>query len=92
MRTIVLYYTEFMEMFEPSIDCSAYKYQDDEEDLIEIKRKEEVCHPRHCAFLWKPTADDYNGKWQRKVYNGSSLFAMWWCQVYDCDDEFSEEE
>jgi hypothetical protein len=77
-----LTYSAFVEMFEPSQDFSGY--EDDEG--IEILYKYVPCkNPAReaggwCAFLWKPSSDIYDGKWIRQEYNGSSPFAMWWCQ------------
>ena len=90
MPTAILNYDQFIEMFEPSQDFSGY--EDDEG--IDIQWKTVPCkNPAReasgywCAFLWKPASEVYLGKWIRQEYNGSSPFAMWWCQESDYEED-----
>jgi hypothetical protein len=95
MSTVILNYNEFVDMFEPSQDFSGYPHEED--NLIEIVWKSVPCkNPARenggwCAFLWKPSSEVYAGKWIRKEYNGSSPFAMWWCQQISEDSEEDDE-
>ena len=86
-HTAFLTYSAFVEMFEPSGDFS--DYEDDEGIDIEwktVKCKNSVREANGwCAFLWKPASEVYDGKWMRKEYNGSSPFAMWWCDISDTE-------
>ena len=81
-------------MFEPTADFSGYE----DDGGIDIQWKVVKCrNPAReaggwCAFLWKPISEVYDGKWIRQEYNGSSPFAMWWCQVSDNDEEDEDEE
>jgi hypothetical protein len=90
MTTALLTYSAFVEMFEPSKDFSGYE----DDGGIDIQWKTVPCkNPAReasgywCAFLWKPASEVYDGKWMRQEYNGSSPFAMWWCQQTDDEDE-----
>ena len=93
MTTVLLNYDQFIEMFEPSQDFSGYPHEED--NLIEIEWKTVPCkNPAReaggwCAILWKPASEVYDddGKWIRQEYNGSSPFAMWWCQQLDDDED-----
>jgi len=94
MPTAFLTYSAFVEMFEPTADFSGYE----DDGAIDIKWKNVKCrNPAReaggwCAFLWKPDSEVYDGKWIRQEYNGSSPFAMWWCQVSDNDEEDEDED
>ena len=94
MSTAFLTYSAFVEMFEPSCDMSSYA----DDDCIMIDWKEVSCkNPARNAggwgaFLWKPSSEEWEGKWFRQEYNGSSPFAMWWCQQIDESQEEEEEE
>ena len=92
MTTSFIDYSDFVEMFEPSEDFSAYN-----DGHIEIEWKTVKCkNPAReasgywCAFLWKPANDTYKGKWMRKEFYGSSPFALWWCNY--CEDETEQTE
>jgi hypothetical protein len=96
MTTAFLTYSEFTDMFEPSQDFSGYE---DDGGIDIIWKTVECKNPARenggwCAFLWKPASEVYAGKWIRQEYNGSSPFAMWWCQQTNDeknDNPFSEE-
>jgi hypothetical protein len=82
-REIVLHYSAFVEMFEPSKDFSGYN--EDETIVLEVKDVPCKNQARNdggwCAFLWKPVG--FTGKWIREEYNGSSPFALWWSEMDD---------
>jgi hypothetical protein len=81
LRDVVLCYSTFVEMFEPTQDFSGCEY----DGLITLLVKD--VKDTQCAFLWKPL-EPYTGKWMRMRYNGSSPFAMWWSQM--CGEESDE--
>jgi hypothetical protein len=88
--TALIAYSEFVDMFEPSGDFSSYQ----EDDNIEIEWKGTACkNPAReasglwCAFLWKPASENYEGKWIRQEYNGSSPFALWWLNYFEDEEE-----
>ena len=89
MTTAFLTYSAFVEMFEPSQDFSGYE----DDGGIEIQWETVKCkNPARenggwCAFLWKPSSEVYTGKWIRQEYNGSSPFAMWWCEQSNDDEQ-----
>ena len=82
-REIVLSYSAFVEMFEPTQDLSGFQ---DDDDTIILEVKDVKCKTKArqdggwSAFLWKPVGP-YLGKWIRQEYNGSSPFALWWSQM-----------
>jgi len=95
MSIAFLDYSEFVNMFEPSQDFSAYRDDcnfDIEWKTVACKNPAREACRSWCAFLWKPNHDKYEGKWIRQEYNGSSLFAMWWCQNSDEIHDGSDEE
>jgi hypothetical protein len=78
-KEICLDYSEFVENFEPKKDYS--KIQEDDTIIIqtrpaESKNKARQTSQEWCAFEWKHESEE---KWKLKEYNGSSPFAMWWC-------------
>ena len=81
-ETIFLTYSAFVEMFDLDDDFSAYE----NDEGIEILVRTVPCkNPAReaggwCAFLWKPNSEEYDGKWMRQEFNGSSPFALWWCE------------
>ena len=94
-ETIILTYSAFVEMFEPSEDFSGYEDDEGIEILVRIVPCKNPAREAGgwCAFLWKPSSDVYDGKWMRQEYNGSSPFAMWWCeQTGPLDDEEDEKD
>jgi hypothetical protein len=94
MPVSMIDYSEFVEMFEPSDDFSAYGYGEFEIEwrTVACKNPAREASGLWCAFLWKPNYDDYEGKWIRQEYNGSSSFAMWWYQNSDEINDGSDEE
>ena len=88
MPVSMIDYSEFMNMFEPSQDFSAYGHGDFEIEWRSVECK----NPVWCAFLWKPNYDDYEGEWIRQEYNGSSSFAMWWSENSNEINDGSDEE
>jgi hypothetical protein len=94
---ICLNYSDFVEMFEPKDDFSAYECDEGIEILVRTVPCKNPAREAGgwCAFLWKPNSEEYeeeyDGKWMRKEYNGSSPFAFWWCQQSEpIDDEENE--
>jgi len=89
MPIAYLTYSAFVEMFEPSLDCSAYE----DDGNIEIDWRDCKCkNPARqssgdwAAFLWRPASDLYEGKLMRMEYNTSSPFAFWWSDIVENDE------
>jgi hypothetical protein len=43
-----------------------------------------------CNILWLP--EESMGDWNKMRFNGSSTFALWWCQQEHEDDDDDEYE
>ena len=83
-----LVYSEFVEMFEVGDKFADYKHETDGGAQIEVVWKYTESRNRFkCAFLWKPSSEEWNGMWIRKEYDGSSSFAMWWCNVAEGEED-----
>jgi len=97
MTEAYLTYSQFVEMFDVGNRFDGYKSEEDEDTdaFIQILWKSVYCKSKArqeggwCAILWKPSSEVWDtegdSKWIRQEYNGSSKFAMWWCQVSEDD-------
>ena len=82
-QVVWLDYSDFVENFEPKKDYS--KIQEDDTIAIQYRPAESKNKARResgywCAFEWKHESEE---KWKLMEYNGSSAFAMWWCQMIE---------
>jgi hypothetical protein len=74
-------FDEFVEFFLNDDKTKVEKYKNKMEDDIIMIEYEYLDDDYMVSMRWR----EEDGKWKRMRYNGSSSFAMWWCQ-------FDEEE